>query len=259
MIQQPLIIIVLPNYNGIKYLARVMDSFLAQNHTDKRLIVVDGKSSDGSHALLEQYSALHSEIVWLNQPDRGISSALNIALHEVPEHAVWGYLGADDILMPGVLGDVAQVFDIEPSLTGVYYDSYGFQPGGSMVYRRCPNLPFNVSSLLKHGTLVGLQNIYIRAHAVKTLQFNETARYAMDYDLYLRALVTGFASFMHRPLPSTINIADGNLSTVYQRQANLEALACAQAAVGWNHALVWRYVKHYAGALLGLLKGGKGA
>ncbi|WP_370264166.1 glycosyltransferase [Limnobacter sp.] len=237
--------IVLPNFNSVKYLARVIDSFLAQQYPHKKLWIVDGKSSDDSHAVIERYAKKHPEIEWINQADSGISNAINLALPHIDSDAIWGYLGSDDILLPGVFEQVAQAFKLEPSLDGLYFDCYSFTPGRNMLYQRCPDLPFSVRSLIKHGTLVGLQNIFVRADLVKRFQFNEQARYGMDYELYLRLAANGHQVFMHKPVASTINIADGNISTVFSAKANREALRFALGIAGPSFLLAWRYVRHW--------------
>lgn len=242
--------IVLPNYNSVTYLSRVIDSFLAQQHPHKTLWVVDGKSTDGSHAVIERYARDHAQIKWLKQPDTGISNAINLALPHIDAQAIWGYLGSDDILLPGAFDQVVQAFALEPALDGVYFDCYAYTPGREMRYHRCPSLPFSVHSLVKHGTLVGLQNIFIRASLVKQFQFNEHARYGMDYELYLRLAANGHRVFMHRPVASTINIADGNISTVFSAKANRESLGFALKIAGPSPLLAWRFTRHWLMQLL---------
>lgn len=238
--------VVLPNLNSIKHLSKAIDAFLAQDYPAKRLIIVDGKSTDGSHDIIKEYSEIHSEIIWLKQQDIGISNAINIALDLVEDSDIWGYLGSDDILLPYVLSKVASIFAIEKTTHGVYFDSYTLHTKDSSVQlRRCPDVPFSVPSLVSYGTIVGLQNIYIDAAIVKKFRFNENAKYSMDYELYLRLVTNGHKMFFHVPEPSSINIQDGNISQVFAKKARAEALGYASEVTGLSFNLFRRYAEHY--------------
>lgn len=243
--------IVLPNFNSVKYLSRVIESFLSQDYKHKRLIIVDGKSTDGSHEIIRNYSKNNLEVEWIRKDDFGISNSINIALDYIDAEDIWGYLGADDLLMPGVLTRVANFFSLEKSTTGVYFDSYSLAPNESSVrMRRCPQVEFSESSLIRYGTIVGLQNIYIDAGLVKKFRFNEKSKYAMDYDIYLRLLKSGHKMFFYVPESSTINIQEGNISQVFSRKANAEALKIARELTGVSAKLLVRYVRHYLSGLL---------
>lgn len=244
--------LVLPSYNSVKYLRRVIDAFLAQNYENKRLIIVDGKSTDGSHDVIQtclDMSMSSGEIVWLKKPDSGISSAINLAIAEIDEGDIWGYLGADDILLPGVLSRAAGLFELEPDTAGVYFDSYTLIPGRNAVLRRCPGSEFSLRSLLRYGTIAGLQNVYLDAALVKRYRFNEAARFSMDYELYLRLARDWHGPFFHCPEPSTINISDGNISSVHASKSTREALGYALAIGGFDVYLLIRAIRWRLGWL----------
>ena len=59
---QPLVSIVLPVYNGEKYLRESLDSILAQTMQDWELIVVDDCSQDTTPQILADYAASDSRI-----------------------------------------------------------------------------------------------------------------------------------------------------------------------------------------------------
>ena len=242
--------IVMPCLNSASHLIKVINAFLLQELQQKCLIIVDGKSTDESHAIIADFSEKNSEIIWVREADTGISNALNIAMSKIENNDIWGYLGADDILLPGALLNVQKHFQTIPSLNGVYFDSYSQPAGSGPLLRRCPELPFTLPSLISVGTIVGLQNIYLDGALVKRYGFNEAAKYSMDYELYLRLTHDGYIQFVHIPQPSTVNIAEGNISSRYAMHANLEALGFAKKTAGWDLVLIGRYTRHYAGTLL---------
>lgn len=234
----PFITTVMPCYNGERYLEKVLDAFFAQEYPHKKLVVVDGKSSDRSHEIISSYIERGLPLVWDKTPDKGISSAINIGLAYLKDGDIFGYLGADDILLPNVLSEVANFFAIAPSLDGVYFDSYSYLcASNQMTYRKCPEVDFSLDNLLKYGTLVGLQNIYIQGSLVVSNQFAEENKYSMDYELYLRLAKKGTARFTHIPKPSTINLMDGNISSRFAMEGGLETIRYAIQHVGYVPAL----------------------
>ncbi len=55
----PLISLVLPVYNGERYLRGALDSIFAQTFSDFELIAVDDCSTDTTPAILAEYAARH--------------------------------------------------------------------------------------------------------------------------------------------------------------------------------------------------------
>lgn len=241
---RPRIVIIMPCYNGEKYLEKVIDAFMAQDYEKKLLIIVDSKSNDSSWQVISKHARNSDSIVWDKTPDNGISHAINVGLKHVSDHDIFGYLGADDVLLPGILSQVANLFAIADELDGVYYDSYSCV-GGGLKARKCPTSLFSLANLIKFGTIAGLQNIYIRGAHVQAQQFDETNRYSMDYDLYLRLAKAKKTNFLHIELPSTVNIMDGNISSRWARQGSREALAAIIKHIGYSPRVVMRMCRLY--------------
>jgi hypothetical protein len=67
----PLILILLPVFNGEHYLAEQLDSIFAQNHNNILLVCRDDGSADGSVAVLARYLTAHSEKMLLLEDTLG--------------------------------------------------------------------------------------------------------------------------------------------------------------------------------------------
>lgn len=239
----PRISIVMPCYNGERYLRKALEAFLAQNYSSKRLIIVDGKSTDSSHQIIAEYIGKGYPVIWDKTPDAGISNAINIGLQHLKEGDIFGYLGADDILAPNVLNEVGNLFGIATEVDGLYFDSYSyFGETGKLVYRKCPTADFTLENLLRIGTIVGLQNIYLKGELVVVNLFSENNLYSMDYDLYVRLLKKRSLNLTYVPMPSTVNLMHGNISTRYIFEGTLEALNAAVSQVGYTPWLLYRFL-----------------
>ena len=66
------------NYNNCAGLKKTIDSVVAQTYRDFEWIVIDGGSTDGSRALIEQ-NASHLSY-WVSEPDHGVYHAMNKGL-----------------------------------------------------------------------------------------------------------------------------------------------------------------------------------
>lgn len=75
-----LISIVVPVFNGIKYIRRCLDSLLAQTYRNIEVIAVDDGSEDGSYELLHEYEKLDSRVKVYTKENGGVSSARNYGL-----------------------------------------------------------------------------------------------------------------------------------------------------------------------------------
>ena len=92
-----LISVVIPNYNGEKYLARCLDSIINQG-IDAEIIVVDDGSKDNSLNILEQYKTTYG-IKLISKENGGVSSARNAGIDAATGEYVC-FVDSDDCLEP---------------------------------------------------------------------------------------------------------------------------------------------------------------
>jgi len=72
--------VIVPVYNVKQYLARCLDSILAQTERDLEIICVDDGSSDGSAGILSAYAERDVRIRVVTQENKGLSGARNSGL-----------------------------------------------------------------------------------------------------------------------------------------------------------------------------------
>lgn len=80
--------LVVPVYNVEKYLARCMDSLVAQSFPWMEILCVNDGATDNSRKILEKYAAIDSRVKILDKVNGGLSSARNYGL----EHASCDYI-----------------------------------------------------------------------------------------------------------------------------------------------------------------------
>lgn len=228
--KNPRISVVLPNYNGAKYLALAIESFLSEDYDDKELLVVDGKSTDGSHELIADYCKRYEALVkWIKAPDKGISDAINIGI-DVSQGDIIGYLGSDDLLSGETFRNIAR-WEPFVDFDAVFFNSYTYYvEERRCVLQRPPTLEINTENLLYRGTIVGLQNTFYRRRLFDKIRFNVENRYSMDYEMLLEAAARN-AMFFYVDSIATLNYFDGNISHNNAVQA-LEAAYVARRFCG---------------------------
>lgn len=91
--------ILLPVYNGERWLEEAVDSILFQTYPDWELLAIDDGSTDGSRAMLDRYAQEDSRIRVLSHPNWGIADSLNHAITEA-QHDWLVRMDADDVMHP---------------------------------------------------------------------------------------------------------------------------------------------------------------
>lgn len=77
----PEISVIVPVYNTGKYLARCVESILAQTFTDFELILVDDGSTDNSPVLCDHFAGRDSRVKVIHQKNAGVSAARNAGIN----------------------------------------------------------------------------------------------------------------------------------------------------------------------------------
>ena len=108
--------VITPSYNQGHLIEQTILSVLNQDHSNIEMIVVDGKSTDGTLAILEKYS---ERISWTSEPDSGQSNAINKGINKATGDIVC-FLNSDDTLEPGALSKVVNFFTNNPDFRWVY-------------------------------------------------------------------------------------------------------------------------------------------
>ena len=109
----PRITMVTPSLNQGAYLERAMQSVLSQRYPNLEYLVMDGGSTDQSLAIIGRHA--HELAHWEHQPDRGVGHALNKGFARATGE-IFGWLNADDVLLPGALHIVGQIFSDYPAI-----------------------------------------------------------------------------------------------------------------------------------------------
>lgn len=95
----PLISVIIPVYNEVKYLDRAVQSVLRQSYSNLEIILIDDGSDDGSKEKCDGYANCDDRVLVIHQSNSGQSSARNAGLERVTGKLV-AFLDSDDWLEP---------------------------------------------------------------------------------------------------------------------------------------------------------------
>lgn len=91
--------IIVPVYNGERFLDNCMKSILSQTHRDLQVILVDDGSVDGSGAICDRYAREDCRVLVIHQKNAGVSAARNAGLDAATGDYI-GFVDADDTIAP---------------------------------------------------------------------------------------------------------------------------------------------------------------
>lgn len=102
--------VIIPIYNVQDYLARCIDSVLAQTYTDLEIILVDDGSLDASGDICDEYDLKHRFIRVIHKTNGGLSDARNAGL-EVAQGSYVTFIDADDYVHPRFVETLMHAID----------------------------------------------------------------------------------------------------------------------------------------------------
>ncbi|PSB10031.1 glycosyl transferase [Pleurocapsa sp. CCALA 161] len=115
--------VIIPAYNGDRYLAEAIDSVLQQTYQDYEIIVVDDGSTDHTAQVAQQYG---KAVRYLTQTNQGVAASRNLGLAAALGDYI-AFLDQDDILLLDKLSSQTALLDRDPDL--------GMVNSGWQIYR----------------------------------------------------------------------------------------------------------------------------
>jgi glycosyltransferase involved in cell wall biosynthesis len=179
MPELPLVTIVTPSYNQVRFLEATLRSVLDQDYPHIEYLVVDGDSNDGSVEIIRRYADRLTW--WVSEKDSGQSEAINKGFRRAHGEFV-GWLNSDDIYLPGAVSAAVKIFQSHPQAGLVYGDAQAIDADGK---------PFNLMRARQY-TLADLMafNIICQPAAFMRRSVLEEAGYLNpDYQLLMDNLL----------------------------------------------------------------------
>ena len=157
--KMPVFGVIVATYNCEADLQRFLKSYSGQVYPHKRLIVIDGGSTDATVDIIRQ---CEKEIdFWLSESDKGIYDAWNKGLQNLPPDVEWiQFMGSDDFYHDdGSLERVAAAISHVPDKCLIAYTEVKLRyPNGK---ERIVGTPFNRRLFFSTGNMVQASTVQI--------------------------------------------------------------------------------------------------
>ena len=186
--------IVMPTYNGARYLNEALESCLNQTWTDLELIVVIDGSSDNTRAILGRIADERLKIVE-HDTNKGLAEAINTGMAAgCGELLTW--TSDDNLYLPHAIEKMVTALAEKPGIDFVYASYYLMDEDG----RVTDVIPAEEPDRLWKKDVVGACFLYRRAVWEETGRYNPARRNIEDYEYWLRAS----RRFRMSPVPETL-------------------------------------------------------
>lgn len=180
----PKISVIMPVYNGEKYLKEAIDSILNQTYADFELLLIDDASSDSTENIIHSYN--DNRIVYIkNDKNLGLIKTLNKGL-DLSKGEFIARMDQDDIADAARFEKQINLFEKDPDLgiCGTWFKCFGNQIRERILEHPESNEEIKIT-LLGRCTL-GHPTVMMRKSAIQNLKYDDNYKSAEDYEFWTR-------------------------------------------------------------------------
>ncbi|PIY69228.1 glycosyltransferase [Candidatus Roizmanbacteria bacterium CG_4_10_14_0_8_um_filter_39_9] len=194
--------IITPSFNQGKFIEQTIQSVLSQNYPDLEYIIMDGGSTDETVSILKKYEG---KLKWFSEKDKGQSGAINKGLKMITGDII-AWINSDDYYLPGTLTNIAELFEKNKNIQWITGDYIVVDAKGKEIhafvrlYKKLVSY-FSSFAALSFANYINQPSTFWKKELQdKAGRINESYRYCMDYDLWLRFMKVSAPYIIHTPL-----------------------------------------------------------
>ena len=199
--------VLIPIYNGEKYIAKCLDSLLAQTYKNLNIIIADDGSTDDSAKIIKDYQSKYKNInLYQKKNEKSISKTRNFLLSKITS-PLFTFFDSDDFAEPTYIEELfslMQTYNADMSICGKSrhsefktVDLTNFNKKQDKLYfmnkQEC--LAEMLSSNLFNGTVYAK---LMKTEHLKNANFDENIHYGEDLDFCFK-IMQNCNSFVYTP------------------------------------------------------------
>ena len=185
--KKPRISVLMPVYNGARYLSEAIESVLNQTFSDFEFLIVNDGSIDNSAEVIEKYAKKDSRIRLIdNAKEKGVVGALNTGIEKAQGEYI-ARMDSDDISLPERFEKQVSFMELNPDVCvcGTWVELFGNHNGD--VWKLETDFGSIKSTMLFCGA-VAHPTVMMRKKTILDGNFfyDNDYRHAEDYELWVR-------------------------------------------------------------------------
>ncbi len=115
MKESPIVSVVLPVYNGEKFLSEAIESVLNQTFGDFELVIINDGSTDSSLSIIQNFMSEDTRIKLIDRENKGLVTSLNEGI-AIAKGQYIARMDADDICLPTRLSEQVSFLEKHPTV-----------------------------------------------------------------------------------------------------------------------------------------------
>jgi len=243
-----LVSVILPVYNGEKFIRQTIDSLLAQDYENMEIIISDDGSTDSTSEIIKSYG---SQIIYLYKKNGGCSSAYNFALEKSQGNLI-ALANYDDLWRKDKISKQVKRFK-ETGSSLIYTDHVYFSENDFTFDKIKPRNNSKIKKLrVEEDTFNSMiQSNFIACASVMISRisldeiglFDASLPHAEDYDMWLRLATEGHTFQYIDEILTSIRRHPENKSGNYERmlltKQKIKDKICSQNNISEESQIVW--------------------
>ncbi|WKZ25994.1 MAG: glycosyltransferase family 2 protein [bacterium] len=215
----PLISIIIPSYNKVKYIEKTLRSIVTQKNVRVEVIIQDGGSTDGTLDIIKKYAKKYPKLIkFVSKKDDGQLDAINKGLKKAKGEIVT-FINADDVYEKDALFTVAEYYKENPNALwfagkGIVIDENDIEIAKIATVYKSFLLKFNLYNLLLMTNYLMQPSVFLTKKALRKYGLFTGTKFAvMEYDMWLKIGKDQMPVVIDMYL-SKFRISEGSISSV---------------------------------------------
>lgn len=179
----PKVTVLMPVYNGEKYLKEAIDSILNQTFSDFEFLIINDGSTDNTVGIINSYNDSRIRLVH-NDKNLGLITTLNKGF-DLARGEYIARMDCDDVSLPDRLSKQVVFMEAHPGI-GVCGTWFEFMDCGQVI--KWPEQHDAIKAQLFYNTALGHPTVMMRTDVIKRYEFYYDSLYehSEDYELWIR-------------------------------------------------------------------------
>jgi glycosyltransferase involved in cell wall biosynthesis len=207
---KPLISVIIPVYNGEKFITEAIESCLSQTYNNLEIIVIDDGSTDQSGKVVNAYPMVQ----YFHRSNSGVASARNFAINKANGSYIT-FLDADDIMMPNRVELQLQALLNFPDIDICIGHQENFIDTGF-------DLSIEDWQYYNEREKINMMSIFLKSEVFEKVGlFNENYLHSSDYEWLTRAKDFGANVFIMPEILIKRRLHGNNISFLARKEKDL--------------------------------------